>query len=389
MLVGRARHLRRHRLPTRLALLTVMVLAVASGLAGVRLVLLPEELISVTLVVGGVPRPVQVAEPATVATALEAGAVVPRPGRLLSVVTKKVLDPLLHPPRLLVGGVPATKETLVLAGATIEVVEPPDVVEGSVEGSDAIPAPPMPSVVSALWHPGQPGLSINRKGALSGEVVAQQEVQAAMPPVPVTGMQVALTFDDGPWPSTIEVLRILREKNVKATFCVVTRQMKGEGLTAARAALGEGHRLCNHTTDHDQKLPSRPQKEIDERIRGANRQLVELTGVKPAYYRPPGGRMGANIEATVKDEGQQVLLWTVDTKDFTKPPPEVIVGAVMAGVKPGGVVLMHDGGGDRASTLAALPIVIDQLRAAGYELVLPDAVPPVPAAPVVVAALPA
>ena len=77
-----------------------------------------------------------------------------------------------------------------------------------------------------------------------------------------------------------------------------------------------------------------------------------------------------------------MLLWTVDTKDFQKPPPEAIISAVMANVQPGGVVLMHDGGGDRASTVAALPTLIDQLRGAGYEMVLPDAVPPVPAAPV-------
>ena len=99
--------------------------------------------------------------------------------------------------------------------------------------------------------------------------------------------------------------------------------------------------------------------------------------------------MGPAIEATAKDEGQQVLLWSIDTKDFTKPPPEAIVTSVMANLKPGSIVLMHDGGGDRGSTLAALPIIIDQLHAAGYELVMPDTVPPVAAAPVTQATLPA
>ncbi len=385
----RPRHLRRRHRPLRLLVFAMAVLVLGSGVAAARVVLQRREKIRVTLLVGGIPRPVKVFAPATVAAVLDAAAVVPRPGRLLSVVTQKVLDPELIPPSLVVDGMPATEASPVLAGSTIGIVEPPDVSEESVDGSDVIPAPPMPVVINGLWHAGQPGRKINRKGAVSGELVAEQEVQAPVPPAPVTENLVALTFDDGPWATTPEVLRILREKDVKATFCVVSRQLKKEGLTTALAAVGEGHRLCNHTVSHDAKLPGKSQAVVDDEIRGANRQIAERTGVKPIYYRPPAGKMGPKIEQTAKDEGLQVLLWTVDTKDFQKPPPEAIIGAVMANVKPGGVVLMHDGGGDRGTTLAALPAMIDQLRAAGYQLVLPDAVAPMPAAPVSPASLPA
>ena len=259
--------------------------------------------------------------------------------------------------------------------------EPPDETEAVVERKVDLPPPPMPDVINGMWHPGRPGRALSRKGAVSDEVVSVEQLVAPLPPAPVTEKMVALTFDDGPWPGTPEFLRILREKDVKATFCVVTRQMKGAGLDMAKAALAEGHHLCNHTVNHDVSLPGKPQKAIDEEIIGANTQLQDRLGIKPAYYRPPGGKLGPNVIATAKAQGQQVLLWTVDTKDFTKPPPEAIVGSVLGQVKPGGVVLMHDGGGDRSATLAALPEVIDRLRADGYEFVLPDAVAPVPAAP--------
>jgi len=361
--------------------ITVALLGIASTLLATNVVPLRTSWIRTTITIGGVPHRVRVAEPATVARALKAGHLVPRPGRLLSVVTKKVLNPELALPQLTVNGLPATPKSPVPAGAAIGVVEAADVTEEAVDGSDVIPAPPEPDVIYRLWHPGQPGKSVNRKGAVSGEVVAQRVVQPPVPPAPVTEKLAALTFDDGPWATTAPILQVLRDKNVKATFCVITRQLKGDGLAATKAALADGHHVCNHTVDHDERLPSKPQDVVDGEIKGGNQQLVERLGFKPFYYRPPGGALGPNVVATAKAEGQQVMIWTIDTKDFTRPPPPAIVTSVMTNLKPGAIVLMHDGGGDRGATLAALSVVIDQMRAAGFELVLPDAVPPVPAAP--------
>ena len=367
-------------------LLWVVVLS-ASGAVVFQLTR-PAPRIGVTIVVGGVPRAVRVIEPATVGSALAEADVVPQPGRLLSAVTHSVLDPALTPVQLLVDGLPAAPDAPVLAGATIGVIEPPDESESAVDGQEVLPAPPMPDVIDALWHPGQPGLALTRKGALSGELVARQEVQPPVPPAVVTQKLVALTFDDGPMAATPEVLRILREKNVKATFCVVTRLLEGDALAMMKQAMDEGHHVCNHTVHHDQALPGKSQKVIDAEIIGANRDFTERLGMRPTYYRPPGGNLGPNVLAVARSEGQQVLMWTVDTKDYRKPPPEAIVGAVMAEVQPGGVVLLHDGGGDRGPTVAALPALIDQLRGAGYELVLPAAVAPVPPAPITATALP-
>lgn len=378
-----ARHLRPWRLRTTMVvvLAAVVLLAALSTVAFVQVSRRRAQVV-VTVMVAGVPRGVKVPEPATVAMVLRAAEVVPRDGRLLSLVTRTVLDAAARPAVFVLDGQPAGLDAIVTSGATVGVDEPPDIVEDTVEEGDTVPAPPLPEVIDSLWHPGQPGRAISRKGAVSGEIVDQKELQAPVPPARVTEKLVALTFDDGPWPTTPEVLRILREKNVKATFCVITRQLKGGGLASAKGALGEGHQICNHTVGHDVKLPTKPQKFIDEQIIGGNAQLQERLGIKPTYYRPPGGSLGANVIATAKAQGQTVMLWSVDTKDYRKPPPEEIIGTVVGQVKPGAIVLMHDGGGDRNNTLAALPVLIDQLRAAGYEFVLPDNVAPVAAAPV-------
>jgi len=361
--------------------LTIAALLLVSLLVLTNVVPLRRGSIRVTVMVGGVARSARVAKPATVASALKAAHVEPRPGRLLSLGTRRVLNPDLSPAQLSVNGVAASPTSPLAAGASIAVSEPPDSVEEAVGGGAVVPAPPEPDVIHGLWHPGQPGRSATRQGAVSGEVVESKLVQAATPPAPVTEKLVALTFDDGPWATTPAVLQVLRDKNVKATFCLVTRQLKGDGLVAAKAALADGHHVCNHTVDHDEKLPSKPPSVVDGEIRGGNQQLLERLGLKPFYYRPPGGALGPNVVATAKAEGQQVLLWTIDTKDFTKPPPPAIVTSVMANLKPGAIVLMHDGGGDRNNTVAALPVIIDQIRAAGFDFVLPDAVAPVAAAP--------
>ncbi len=378
----RARHLRPSRHP-RLLLVslvtTVTVLGVVSGIGLLRIEGGPSR-IRVTVAAARTRRAVSVPERATVADALRAAQVDLRPGRLLSVVTGKVLEGARVPAGLVVNGRPAAAATRLHAGDTLEVSAPEDIIEDVLESGDQ-PPPPEPDVISGLWHPGRVGGRITRKGAVSGEVVASGLTRPPLPPVPVTEKLVALTFDDGPWPTTPEVLRILRDKNVKATFCVVTRQLVGPRLATAKAALADGNHLCNHTVNHDEKLPTKPQKTIDDEIIGADAQLRDRLGLHPTYFRPPGGSLGPAVVATARAQGHQVLLWTVDTKDYTKPPPEAIVSTAMSEVKPGAVILMHDGGGDRSHTIAALPILIDQLRAAGYQFVLPDAVEPVPAPP--------
>jgi len=182
---------RRQHLPVRrrglvAAVVTVAVLGLVSALVATNVVPLRRRLISVTITIGGVPHPARVARPATVAAALKAAHLAPRPGRLLSLVEKRVLDPDLTPPQLTVNGLSATPTSPVKAGATIGVVEPADVTEDAKDEGEVVPAPPEPDVIHGMWHPGQPGKSVVRKGAVSGELLTQRVVQAAVPPAPVT-----------------------------------------------------------------------------------------------------------------------------------------------------------------------------------------------------------
>ncbi|WDZ86204.1 polysaccharide deacetylase family protein [Micromonospora cathayae] len=174
---------------------------------------------------------------------------------------------------------------------------------------------------------------------------------------------VALTFDDGPDPVwTPKVLDQLRRARVTATFCVVGSRVKRHPELMARI-VREGHQLCNHSWRHDVDLGSRPAPEIRADLDRTNRAIKAVVpGARISYYRQPGGKWTPAVVAVAKDLGMTSLHWTVDPQDWAKPPAKKIVERVRAGIRPGGVVLLHDGGGDRAATLAACPQVIAEIK---------------------------
>lgn len=172
---------------------------------------------------------------------------------------------------------------------------------------------------------------------------------------------VALTFDDGPADLTPEFLRVLREKGAHATFFQVGRPMAGRAETMRRI-LAEGHELANHTMDHAE-YPSRAQ------IAAASARIAAYTGFTPCLFRPPGGAVNGAVIAAAGSLGMRTVTWDVDPADWTNPGAAAIGSRVLGAVRPGSIVLMHDGGGPRGGTLAALPGIIDALRARGYRLV--------------------
>jgi peptidoglycan/xylan/chitin deacetylase (PgdA/CDA1 family) len=361
-------------------LLTVVLAALVTtlGLLSASAASVGLQRITITLDRKGERRSLLVDPPATVATVLALAGVVPTTGRLLSVGTGRVLVEGNAKPQLWLGSHMVDMETPVTDGASLRIVEAPDEVEGTVDAEGDVPPPPLPDVISELWRPGLPGRGRVARGLRSGEEVARTTIVPGVPPARVTDKEIALTFDDGPWPSTPDVLRILREKQVKATFCMVGYTLEGEGITRAKAVAGEGHTLCNHTVHHDGHLAKKPQAVIDAEIVGGNELLTRRLGVdRPAFYRPPGGSLSPAVTATAKAQHQTVLMWTIDPSDYKKPPATEIVSRVMGALRPGAIILLHDGGGDRAQTLAAIGPIIDQARAQGYVFVTPDKVTPV------------
>lgn len=181
---------------------------------------------------------------------------------------------------------------------------------------------------------------------------------------------VALTFDDGPHPEwTPAVLDELARHGATATFCVVGDQIPGNEAIVRRIA-AEGHVLCNHTQSHDYGLPVRDAGRIDAEIAEVTATLSRLApDAQVSAFRAPGGRFADVVVAAADDQGLTSWAWSVDPRDWQADDPDAVVAALLDQVEPGSVVLLHDGGGDRAATVAALADVIPVLQSVGYEFV--------------------
>ncbi|TAD79077.1 MAG: polysaccharide deacetylase family protein [Oscillatoriales cyanobacterium] len=185
--------------------------------------------------------------------------------------------------------------------------------------------------------------------------------------LPSNEKAVALTFDDGPMPVyTEQILDILKRENVKATFFVIGRMFQSNPKIGQRVAQ-EGHLLANHTWTHPyhRHSPAAAASEIDR----TTNIVTQYTGQVPRFYRPPGGVLNNGLDRYAQSKGYTTTLWGADTGDWRRPAPSVIVSRVMNNVHPGSIVLMHDGGGKRDNTVAALPVMIAQLKAQGYRFV--------------------
>jgi len=169
---------------------------------------------------------------------------------------------------------------------------------------------------------------------------------------------VALTFDDGPSDYTDDFLRVLREKDVPGTFFEVGQVMPGRE-DEMRQILAQGGEIGDHTMDHVE-YPSYGQ------IAGAARRIESYTHFKPCLFRPPGGATDAGVVATAGSLGMRTITWDVDPRDWSTPGTEAIYANVVGHAQPGSIILMHDGGGPRGESLAALPRIIDTLRDRSY-----------------------
>jgi peptidoglycan-N-acetylglucosamine deacetylase len=176
---------------------------------------------------------------------------------------------------------------------------------------------------------------------------------------------VALTFDDGPDPRwTPRVLELLARHRAVATFCLVGEQaVRHPDLVLA--IVDAGMRLCDHTRTHALD-PAAPGAEM---IRD---DLVELSGADVAWFRAPGGAWTPAVQEVAAARGMQPLGWSVDSRDWTRPGTAAIVELLQRQVHPGAVVLLHDGGGHRAETVAALERLLPWLAAECYVTTFPD-----------------
>lgn len=311
---------------------------------------------------------------ATVAEVVAEAGLEPRDGRLLSITTGKVLDPRRRPATYRLDGRPASATTRVTRGArSVTVVDGTDATEPTRSVEEEIPVPPAPDTLRLVEERGVPGLVRKVVGEVSGEEVSSTTVVEMRPPAATTRKVVALTFDDGPtnaW--TPYVLEILRSRGVKATFCMVGTSVLN-ATDMARRVVDEGHQVCNHSQGHDLGMADADQARLDAQIKGGRQTMLDAGLPAPEFYRPPGGITTDAIVATARSQGERILMWKVDTKDWQeRSSVESIMANLRSQVAPGAIILLHDAGGKgRNTTLAALPMMIDELRAQGYEFTFP------------------
>ncbi|MBW4604922.1 MAG: polysaccharide deacetylase family protein [Calothrix sp. FI2-JRJ7] len=226
---------------------------------------------------------------------------------------------------------------------------PPDTLSSEVL-NQTLPSPTEASVHS---------ISFNAPSNFAGTVVHDVKL-------PKTEKYVALTFDDGPWPNTTDqILKILRQNQIKATFFMIGQNVKIYPQQA-KNVLTDGHVLGNHTWHH-WYMHMNPQLAASE-IESTVDIIYKTTGAKTTLFRPPGGILNNGLVDYAKNQNHSVILWSADSEDYRIPSVATLIQRVMK-VAPGGIVLMHDGGGNRSHTVTALPQIISKLKQQGYKFV--------------------
>lgn len=232
-----------------------------------------------------------------------------------------------------------------------------------------------------VFLPGQDGEMVTRTGTESGitvDQVTKEKIDERLVyyNANTNGEKViALTFDDGPWGSTTDqILDILKENGAKATFYTIGDQIS-EHTDQIKRMSSEGHEIATHTWDHaagsgrgvslDLMSTAERQQEVEKGLA----VIKEITGKDASiYFRAPGGNFNESTAADLMGLVDGEIGWNVDTEDWRRPGADTIAERIKS-VKPGEVILMHDGGGDRTETVAGLRQALAYLKSQGYKFV--------------------
>jgi len=320
---------------------------------------------SPSIVVLGTPAPI--APGTTFGDLIRQRHLRPDAGALRS-VDGELLKPRADPGAILLNGSRAPRKTPLAAGDVVTVQDGVDRVEGTKKESDVLHG----------HHPGDPQFSlrrwklrrVRRVGRISGEVASLRYVPFGKPHV---HREVALTFDDGPWPRwTRRILTILKHHHVHATFFMIGENVE-RWPSIAKDVVRAGMTVGNHSWDHPETPPfadlepHRLQTELTQ-----TDDALRSIGVEdPFLMRPPGGSWDEEVVRAAKQEGLRIVNWDVDPQDWKASlTAKEILHRVLANVRPGSIVDLHDGGGNQSATAKALPAIIKGLRHRGYRLVV-------------------
>src|SRR5919197_4167868 len=281
----------------------------------------------------------------------------PPAGNLLA-VDRSVLRPAVYPGRLLLDGRRAAAATRLRRGDRVSLLPGRD----RVEPLRHTPLPPVaagePRNPQGTLATG-PGRETLTSGAISGRLAGAVFVPSGSQRVP---RAVALTFDDVPWPQTTDqVLAILERAHARASFFLVGTQVVRHPELVEHEVRA-GMTIGTHSFSHPQPFAALPPERIRAEVDQGAASLTAV-GVQPTLFRPPGGSWSPTVLAEAARERLRTVLWSVDPADWRPgTTADQIVTRVLGAVRPGSIVLLHDGGGGRSATVAALPKIIAGLQ---------------------------
>jgi len=327
-------------------------------------------------------RSIAVPARATVAGVLRAADAMSHTGRLLSAKDGRVVATSGGTAaRVRLNGKAASLGAHIEAGDSLVVVQGSDVVEKTIIREVRVPAPRVTvGTGEDVTHiaAGRDGLKREVVGAVTGDVLSTRTLKTALPRVDrqesLSRRVVALTFDDGPSQGqTEEVIAILRAHHVPATFFMLGRNVVNHPDIVASVAAA-GNLIGNHSYTHT-LLGHSSAREVRTEIARTNEAVQRAAAVTPTWFRPPGGSVDDALYAASRQMHVKPVLWTVDPQDWRGIKASTIADRISVAVRPGAVILLHDGGGDRTQTIKALPRIIKRLRVAGYTFVTLDELP--------------
>ncbi len=203
---------------------------------------------------------------------------------------------------------------------------------------------------------------------LTTEIFAQAEKRAVYNSNSNEKRKIAITFDDGPHPrNTLEILDVLDEYNVKATFFIVGVNAKNYPSPLSMI-VKRGHEIGNHTYSHT-ALKDKTKDAIYEEIVRAEKEIKNTTGAKTTLLRPPCGLYDKNTVEFALENNYKVVLWNIDTHDWAHATTSNMVSNIEKNVKGGDIILFHDYISGVNNTAEALRIIIPLLQKQGYEFV--------------------
>ncbi len=328
----------------------------------------------------------------TIQTLLDKKVVNPTPGDLLDVEGSLLEEGKGEVCAATINGNQASTDTKLEANCVVEIGDGNDLTEDadvsekpiehkSNEGDRSFEAYWYGSI--HLLSDGEDGVETVKTGKISGKSVSEvtkepidtgYRIYTAQPEDKV----IALTFDDGPWPDTTnDILDVLEKYDAKATFFTIGDQIAAN-KDAVKRAHEMGCQICTHTWDHaagsggGTSLAKMSATEQVQEIKKGYQGIADVLGEEPKHVlRAPGGNFFGDVIKNVWDVVDAEIGWDVDTEDWRRPGTESILNMILS-VKSGQVVLMHDGGGDRAQTVEALKQAMPTLVEKGFKFITID-----------------